>query len=166
MKKKQPFIEIIDLKDEYKDYKKLCNNNSKKYTYYDDWKKYMIGKFKMLPKKQFNNFKHFLMFHSFVGEQAGNVFLSTVLVAVTIIISTTYSDIAILNTIVTIMAVLLAAILVITSYFDLMRNDRFVKDVLEIFEEYAEAEAESKSETGAKLTENSGENANDSIVVL
>lgn len=164
MKKKQPFIEIIDLNEEYKDYKDLCNNNSKKYTYYDDWKKYMIGKFKTLPKEHFNNFKHFLMFHSFVGEQSGNVFLSTVLVAVTIIVSTKYSDIAILNTIATIIAVLLAAIMIITSYFDLMRNDRFVKDVLEIFEEYAEAE--SKSETEAKPVENSGENVNDSAAVL
>lgn len=164
MKKKQPFIEIIDLKEEYKDYKELCNNNSQKYTYYDDWKKYMIGKFKMLPKEHFNNFKHFLMLHSFVGEQSGNVFLSTVLVAVTIIISTTYSDIAILNTIATILTVFLAAILVITSYFDLKRNDRFVKDVLEIFEEYVEAE--SKSTTKNKLAENIDENVNDRTAVL
>lgn len=143
MKKKQPFIEIIDLEKEYKDYKKLCKNDSKKYTYYDDWKKYMIGRFKTLPKEHFNNFKHFLMFYSFVEEQSGNVFLSTVLVAVSLVINTAFSNVAVLNTIATIILVLLAAFLVIKSYFDLVRNERFIKDVLEIFLEYEKTESES-----------------------
>ena len=143
MKKKQPFIEIIDLEKEYKDYKMLCKNDSKKYTYYDDWKKYMIGRFKTLPKEHFNNFKHFLMFYSFVEGQSGNVFLSTVLVAVSLVINTAFSNVAVLNTIATIILVLLAAFWVIKSYFDLVRNERFIKDVLEIFLEYEKTESES-----------------------
>lgn len=147
MSKRQPFIEIIDLEEEYKDYKKLCKNNSKKYTYYDDWKKHLISRFKMLPKEHMSNFEHFLKFYSFMEGQSGNIFLSIVLVAVTIIINTVFSDIAFLNTIATVIAVLVAAFLVIGSYFDLVRRDRFVKDVLEVFEEYEKAEDKSKSKS-------------------
>lgn len=144
MKRKQPFIEIIDLEEEYKDYKKLCKNNSKKYTYYNDWKKHLISRFKMLQNEHMSNFKHFLKFYSFLEGQSGNIFLSIVLVAVPITINTVFSNVDVLNTIATVIAVLVAAYLVISSYFDLVRRDRFVKDVMEVFEEYDKSEDVSK----------------------
>lgn len=50
-----------------------------------------------------------------------------------------------MNTIATVIAVLVAAYLVISSYFDLVRRNRFIKDVMEVFEEYEKNEDISKS---------------------
>ena len=40
--KHKPFIEIIDFEKELKEYKLLCRRKSKKFTYYLDWKNYII----------------------------------------------------------------------------------------------------------------------------
>ncbi len=39
--KYKPFIEILDFDKELKEYKLLCRNKSKKFTYYLDWKNYI-----------------------------------------------------------------------------------------------------------------------------
>ena len=53
------------------------------------------------------------------------------------------------NTIATVISVLVAAVLVMASYFDFVRRDKFVNDVLCVFEEFEkkiEDEKEDKTE--------------------
>ncbi|MGN0607188.1 MAG: hypothetical protein ACI4JM_11760 [Oscillospiraceae bacterium] len=136
MRKNQPFVEVLNLEKEYKEYIKLCKSSSKKYKYYDDWKNYLISRFKILPKAHINNFKHFLMFYSFLEHHSSKIFLSVVLAAVPLVISTIYSNNPIFNTIATVISVLVAAVLVMVSYLDFARRDKFVNDVLGVFEEF------------------------------
>ena len=71
------------------------------------------------------------------------------LAAVPLVISTICSNNPIFNTIATVISVLVAAVLVMASYFDFVRRDKFVNDVLCVFEEFEkkiEDEKEDKTE--------------------
>ncbi len=50
MRKNQPFVEVLNLEKEYKEYIKLCKSSSKKYKYYDDWKNYLLSRFEIFRK--------------------------------------------------------------------------------------------------------------------
>lgn len=76
------------------------------------------------------------MFYSFLEHHSSKIFLSVVLAAVPLVISTIYSNNLIFNTIATVISVLVAAVLVMVSYLDFVRRDKFVNDVLCVFEEF------------------------------
>ena len=56
----KPFSEILDLKSELKEYRRLCKQKSKKYTYYSEWKEHIVGQLLQLDSSTtLDDFKHY-----------------------------------------------------------------------------------------------------------
>ena len=92
-KKNQPYSEIIDLQKELKEYRKLCRGESKEFTYYLDWKRYMVEQIQKLKepdkKDKIINFKHFLISNSRVNKNINQVFIAIMIFVGTILLNKT-----------------------------------------------------------------------------
>lgn len=134
--KNQPFKEIINLKLEYKDYRKLCQNKHKTYKYYDDWMEHILKLFEKLENKNINNFKHFLCFYSFCENHSIKILLPTLTAFVPIMVNAVYSDNPILNIIATALSIIFASFLISLNYFKCVHYAKFFDDILEVLEIY------------------------------
>ena len=92
-KKNQPYSEIIDLQKELNEYRKLCRGKSKKYTYYLDWKQYMVEQLQKLKepdkKDKIINFKHFLINYNRENKNLNQVFIAIMIFVVSILLNKT-----------------------------------------------------------------------------
>ena len=92
-KKNQPYSEIIDLQKELKEYRKLCRGKSKEFTYYLDWKQYMVKQIQKLKepdkKDKIINFKHFLINANRVNKNINQVFITIMIFIGTIMFTKT-----------------------------------------------------------------------------
>lgn len=158
-RKSQPFIEILDLKDGYKQYKDLCRNKHKDWKYYSDWEDHIISKFKNLPDEHINNYRHFLMFNSLIDNHALNLYLPLSVAIISIILSPIVADVSRFGTfmmpIVTVMAVGLFG----REYFDYAIKDKFMKDLIDVLNKY-----EAEKNNNATATTNFSDNMKKDVI--
>lgn len=135
---KQPYSEIVDLKFELKEYRKLCKGTSKKFTYYLEWKKHISDKLSKLDSlDKVENFKHYLINHSRINKSMYIQLVPIMIFCFTIIFGKIFQDADLISLFMGIMLILFF-ILFENDYYDKERC--FYCDVLEILEEVYEKE--------------------------
>lgn len=145
-RKKQPYIEIIDLQSEIKEYMKLCRGKSEKFTYYLDWKKHIIEKLLNLKSlDEIENFKHYLINHNRVNKSIYIQIVPLLIFYFTIMFGNLPKEVnnQALNLLVNLIVNLIVALILvfISLIIILFQNDYYNKeycfycDVLEILEE-------------------------------
>ena len=113
--KNQPYSEIINLQDELKEYTKLCDCKSNKFTYYLDWKEYITKKLDYLDSyDKLENFKHYLLYKKRNAEHFNSAFLSLIIFALTFYLNNIFKAFA--NTAETQITIDIIFCLLITMY--------------------------------------------------
>ena len=88
MRKHQPYREILDIRSELKEYKKLCRNKSRKFTYYSDWKYHIINLVtKTESAEKIDNFKHYLLNRKRVNKSINTPYVPLIIFVMTIVFS-------------------------------------------------------------------------------
>jgi hypothetical protein len=131
-RKKQPYIEIIDLKEEQKEYIKLCEGKSKKIQTYTSWEKHIKDLLlKFNSAEELYNFKRYCINQDRVCSDAPNLFGSYVILLITLILDKISPYLTILG------------IAVLSTYFicygikkhqNVIKGSGFFKDIIEIIE--------------------------------
>lgn len=86
-KKHQPYKEIIDLEKELKEYKKLCRGNSRKFTYYTEWRQYILSLSQNLnTTDSICNLKHYLINCERVNDNWNSHYIEIMLVCITLLV--------------------------------------------------------------------------------
>lgn len=74
--KRNPYKEIINLKKEVKEYKKLCRNNSKKFKHYSDWENHIRTILEgFTDKDNLYDFKRFCMYCERKNAPVSSIFM-------------------------------------------------------------------------------------------
>ena len=131
--KYQPYKEILDIKSELKEYKKLCRCKSKKFTYYSDWKSHIINLISKTDSiEQIDNFKHYLLNYKRVNKNVTAPYVPLIIFAMTVVFNLQEfkSDL-----IVIIFGILFILIVTLKEYDNYNKNFYFYKDVIEIIDE-------------------------------
>lgn len=140
-RKKQPYIEIIDLKAEQKEYVNLCNNNSKKYHTYTVWEAHI----KNLLKK-FNsptdlyNFKRYCVNQDRVFSDAPNLFGSYVVLLLTLILDKFAPYLTVAGFVILLLYSFWHGI---SQHKTVIKGSCFFKDIIEIIEKIEKEQAQS-----------------------
>lgn len=140
-RKKQPYIEIIDLKAEQKEYVNLCNNNSKKYHTYTVWEAHI----KNLLKK-FNsptdlyNFKRYCVNQDRVFSDTPNLFGSYVVLLLTLILDKFAPYLTVAGFVI---LLLYSFWYGISQHKTVIKGSCFFKDIIEIIEKIEKEQAQS-----------------------
>lgn len=129
--KKQPYKEILCFETEYKEYKKLCKNKSKKYTYYSDWEKYLYSRFEQVPKERLNDYKHYVGINYTFEKHSKNITLSLLIAYIPIAMNFSLDSL-----IGNIIVYSFLAFQITIVYFDFVRREKFRKDIAEILDKY------------------------------
>ena len=131
--KYQPYREILDIRSELKEYKKLCRGKSKTFTYYSDWKSHII---KLISKtdspKSINDFKHYLKNCKGVNHSVNSAYVPLIIFCMTIIFSQSVFD---SNLFVVALCVLMVALMSAKDYEDYNKEYFFYKDLIKIIDE-------------------------------
>ena len=86
-RKKEPYIDIIDLKTEQKEYADLCNGKSKKFQTYTSWESHIKSLLlKFDSPSDLYNFKRYCINKDRVSSNAPDLFGSCVVLMFTIIL--------------------------------------------------------------------------------
>lgn len=131
--KKQPYSEIINLRTELKEYKKLCRGKSKEFIYYLDWKKYISEKLTKLDNcDKVENFKHFLLNHNRVNKNINTYSVTIMIFCLSLIINNINAEYNWISLIILILIILFAMM-----YQSDVQNKEycFYCDLIEIVEE-------------------------------
>lgn len=152
-RKSQPFSEILNLQDEYKQYKALCRNKHKDWKYYSDWENHVIRKLKNLPDEHINNYRHFLMFNSLIDNHALNLYLPLSVAIISIILSPIVADVSLFGTFMIPIVTVLAVGLFGRDYFDYAIKDNFLKDLIGVLNKY-EAEKNDNATDPTNFSDN------------
>ncbi len=140
-RKKQPYIEIIDLKAEQKEYVNLCNNNSKKYHTYTVWEAHI----KNLLKK-FNsptdlyNFKRYCVNQDRVFSDTPNLFGSYVVLLLTLILDKFAPYLTVAGFVILLLYSFWHGI---SQQKNVIKGSCFFKDIIEIIEKIEKEQAQS-----------------------
>ncbi len=135
-----PYSEIINLSEELKEYRKLCRGKSKKFTYYLEWKEYILkqlSKLDTVQKKE--NLKHFLISNNRVNKNMKSYFTTLMIFCITIFIDKINENYNFLALVVIILMVLFQIM------YQSDKNDKeycFYCDLIEILEEITKEEAD------------------------
>ena len=134
--KHNPYVEIIDLEAEQKEYAKLCNGKSKKFHHYTDWEEHITDCLKKFQtQKDLYNFKRFCLNLSRSVGQAPNMALSYFILLATVFVDNILDGVSPIF-------VLLGAILLIGYMLkknkEIARESYFYADIIEIIESQEE----------------------------
>lgn len=115
--KNNPYAEIIDLKVELSEYKKLCKGKSKKFKKYSDWKEHIVGLLSKIDNdRDLVDFKHYCINIQRPSIGQGNLFVQLILVLMSIylaFISVPYKEAFL------IFSFMILTTLIVTAYNDL-----------------------------------------------
>lgn len=141
MKKYEPYLEIIDISAELKEYRKLCRGKSKKFIYYLDWKKYISEKISRLdtPDKK-ENFKHYLINHNRVNKNTNSYFITLMIFCMNLYINKIDAKFNFFSLTISIIIILFQMIYQSDVY---EKEYCFYCDLIEILEEIEKKETES-----------------------
>lgn len=131
--KKQPYLEIIDLKKELKEYKLLCKGKSKKFKYYSDWKHKMIEKFSVIESiEELENIKRYFMNKERLIPVSSNVYLQITISIVTVFLSSCNVD---YKEFFIFLCYMIITFIIATTMFKNSPQNIFYRDLIEILEE-------------------------------
>ena len=86
-RKKQPYVEIIDLKKEQKEYAKLCRGKSAAYKNYTSWEMHIVEMLEQFPSRDdLYNFKRYCMNQDRIFSKSPELFGSYVILVFTLIL--------------------------------------------------------------------------------
>ncbi len=132
-KKYQPYKEIIDLKREMREYKKLCRGKSREYTYYTDWKAAMLQLFqKLTTPDSVGNLKHYLIYCERVNNNFNSHFVEIMLVCVTLLVDHYVVDIPLWSLL---GGIIISLIILLLSNDSNNKEYCFYCDLIEVIEE-------------------------------
>lgn len=130
--KKPPYHEIINIKEERKEYARLCNGKSKKFTLYTEWEshiKEMLADFS--TPQDLYNFKRYCMNADRSQEKAPDIHLAYIGLLIPLYVDTIFDG---MPAILTLALVVILLICVIIQSKKLAKESCFFKDVINIIE--------------------------------
>ena len=130
--KKPPYHEIINIKEERKEYARLCNGKSKKFTLYTEWEnhiKELLSDFS--TPQDLYNFKHYCMNADRAQEKAPDMHLAYIGLLIPLYVDTIFDG---MPAILTLTLVVILLICVIIQSKKLAKESCFFKDVINIIE--------------------------------
>lgn len=139
-RKKEPYIDIIDLKTEQKEYAALCNGKSKKFQTYTSWEihiKSLLLKFD--SPSELYNFKRYCINQDRVFSNVPNLFGSYVILSITILFDNINPYVPLLG---------IAALIIYFSAYtikqqkSIIKESCFFKDIVEIIEKIEKERAD------------------------
>ena len=118
--KKNPYQSIIDFKAEQKEYARLCNGKKSKFRVYSDWEEHIEELLSaIVTTKDLYNFKHYCINKARVQEKAPDIYLTCIVLLITVYIEKLIDSISILP--------ILVAFLMILNYV-IPQNSRITKE--------------------------------------
>lgn len=130
--KNQPYIEVVDLRSERKEYLKLCNGKSGKFKSYTDWQNYissLLKKFSSLD--DLYNFKRYCINQDRIFSNSPELFGSYVILLITLILDELFYGIPIWALAFMFLA---SAWWGIKQHKEVIKESCFFRDVIEIVE--------------------------------
>lgn len=130
--KRIPFIEIMDFKKEIKEYKLLCQGKSKKFTYYLDWKKYIISLLAKIERKDdLENFKYYCRNRERSTKNTASTYLNIIILFITIYLG---NCVASINLYGWLLVFVLIIVTIVWQNNSFEKDYYFYRDILEIIE--------------------------------
>ena len=139
-RKKEPYIDIIDLKTEQKEYADLCNGKSKKFQTYTSWESHIKSLLlKFDSPSDLYNFKRYCINQDRVFSNVPNLFGSYVILSITILFDNINPYVPLLG---------IAALIIYFSAYtikqqkSIIKESCFFKDIVEIIEKIEKERAD------------------------
>lgn len=139
-RKKEPYIDIIDLKTEQKEYADLCNGKSKKFQTYTSWESHIKSLLlKFDSPSELYNFKRYCINQDRVFSNVPNLFGSYVILSITILFDNINPYVPLLG---------IAALIIYFSAYtikqqkSIIKESCFFKDIVEIIEKIEKERAD------------------------
>lgn len=130
--KKQPYQEIINLREEQKEYRCLCRRKSKKYNYYTDWETHIRGRLLSFKKTQdLYNFKRYCINMDRSAQKAPEIYMSYILLLIPLYINAFFAELPSLILIIAVLGVMLYAI---AHNKRIIQESWLFHDIIEIIE--------------------------------
>ena len=127
-----PYHEIINIKEECKEYARLCNGKSNKFKLYTEWEDHIKGLLSdFRSPKDLYNFKRYCLNADRTQEKAPDMFFAYIGMLLPIYIDTIWKDTPALLTVACFVGVFIYAIV---QNKKLARESCFFKDIVEIIE--------------------------------
>lgn len=140
MRKKQLYIEIIDLKEEQKEYVKLCNGKSVLYKTYTAWETHIIEILQQFPtSSDLYNFKRYCFNQDRISSKTPELFGSYIALVVTVILDKINPHLSILGIA---GCILYFAWYGISQHKTVIKGSCFFKDIIEIIEKIEKEQAQ------------------------
>ena len=134
--KKPPYHEIINIKEERKEYARLCNGKSKKFTLYTEWENHIRELLSDFSTPQdLYNFKHYCMNADRAQEKAPDMHLAYISLLIPLYLDTIWDQMPAILTM--ILVVILFAYVIIQNK-KLAKESCFFKDIIDIIEKLDE----------------------------
>lgn len=130
--KKPPYHEIINIKEERKEYARLCNGKSKKFTLYTEWEnhiKELLSDFS--TPQDLYNFKHYCMNANRAQEKAPDMHLAYIGLLIPLYLDTIWDQ---MPAMLTLTLVVILLVFVIMQNKKLAKESCFFKDIIDIIE--------------------------------
>lgn len=131
--KKLPYHEIINIKEERKEYARLCNGKSKRFTLYTEWEEHikeLLSRFS--SPRDLYNFKHYCMNADRVQEKTPDMHLAYVGLLIPLYLDTVFDE---MPAILTLVLAGILLIYVIIQNKKIAKESCFFKDIIDIIEE-------------------------------
>lgn len=131
--KKLPYHEIINIKEERKEYALLCNGKSKRFTLYTEWEEHIKELLSRFSSPQdLYNFKHYCMNADRVQEKTPDMHLAYVGLLIPLYLDTVFDE---MPAILTLVLAGILLIYVIIQNKKIAKESYFFKDIIDIIEE-------------------------------
>ena len=135
-RKKQPYIEFINLKVEQKEYVNLCNGKSALYKTYTAWETHIVEILKQFPtSSDLYNFKRYCINQDRISSKTPELFGSYIALVFTVILDRINPYLSILGIA---GCILYFAWYGIKQHKNVIRESCFFKDILEIIDKIEE----------------------------
>lgn len=130
--KKQPYQEIINLREEQKEYGRLCRRKSKKYKYYTDWETHIRGRLLSFKEAQdLYNFKRYCINMDRSAQKAPEMYMSYILLLIPLYINAYFAELPSLILIIAALGIMLYAI---AHNKRIIQESCLFHDIIEIIE--------------------------------
>lgn len=131
--KNLPYHEIINIKEERKEYARLCNGKSKRFTLYTEWEEHIKELLSRFSSSQdLYNFKHYCMNADRVQEKTPDMHLAYVGLLIPLYLDTFFDE---MPAILTLVLAGILLIYVIIQNKKIAKESCFFKDIIDIIED-------------------------------
>lgn len=89
----QPYKEIIDIRKELKEYKRLCRGESKEFITYTNWKSHILSAFSVIKSKdQLSDLKHYLVNYKRIEKNNNIIYVNYTILFLTISLTYLFNE--------------------------------------------------------------------------